>query len=340
MIARPLPIADIEDHDALRTYVRAAIEQDPVEMRTLHGGVSNRVVWVRLASGDEWVFKQALEKLRVAVDWRSRPERAHQEAVALKALRTLAPAGVVPDLLLDDKANHLLAMRAVPLQYPTWKRKILGGGFALWQAERFGRILGRIHVASSHEIGLLPPELSDRTYFESLRLEPYYTYAASKVSEARRSLDELVAETRLISMCLIHGDYSPKNVILLDDRMVLLDFEVAHVGDPAFDIGFGLTHLLSKANHLEADRAHLTAGALRFWDAYRSEAADLSGLDAVERRAVRHTLACLLARVEGRSPLEYLSPAAAERQRAAALALMASQPPSIPVTIHEFVRAL
>jgi len=114
---------------------------------------------------------------------------------------------------------------------------------------------------------------------------------------------------------------------------VLLDYEVAHFGDPAFDVGFSTAHLLSKANHLRALEGSFARAAAESWRAYRGEVEATSFGGEVEARAVRHTLACLLARVDGRSPLEYLDDRARQRQRAAAVALMEALPATMPALV-------
>jgi thiamine kinase-like enzyme len=136
----------------------------------------------------------------------------------------------------------------------------------------------------------------------------------------------LIAQTEGVAETLVHGDFSPKNVLVHDGRLVLLDHEVAHFGDPAFDVGFSTAHLLSKANHLRAFRGSFVHAAEESWRGYRREIEPTALGDALESRAVAHTLACLLARVEGRSPLEYLGDDARQRQRDAVLALMERRP--------------
>jgi 5-methylthioribose kinase len=134
---------------------------------------------------------------------------------------------------------------------------------------------------------------------------------------------------------LVHGDYSPKNVLIHADRLVLLDHEVIHFGDPAFDLGFALTHLLSKAHHMPPYRREFLAAADEFWQVYSQAAAA-----NLESRAVRHTLACLLARVAGRSPLEYLTPQERLRQHDAVLRIMPNPPQSIAGLVRTFERQL
>jgi aminoglycoside phosphotransferase (APT) family kinase protein len=127
----------------------------------------------------------------------------------------------------------------------------------------------------------------------------------------------------------VHGDYSPKNVLVHRDRLVLLDHEVIHFGDPGFDVGFALAHLLSKAHHVVAARDRLAEAAHLFWRSYARPQG--------EARAARHTLGCALARVAGRSPVEYLGEAERARQRAAVLALMADPPTTVPAVIDAFL---
>jgi len=115
---------------------------------------------------------------------------------------------------------------------------------------------------------------------------------------------------------------------------------VIHFGDPAFDLGFSLTHLLSKANHLAAQRDRFAAAAIRYWTGYAAAAADAEAEGELEARAVRQTLGCLLARVDGRSPLEYLSEEQRRRQRAAVVQLMANPPVRVSVLVEEFLRRM
>ena len=168
----------------------------------------------------------------------------------------------------------------------------------------------------------------------SLRLEPYYAYTAERLSAARGFLHGLIAETRSNRVALVHGDFSPKNILVRSNRLVLLDHEVIHFGDPAFDLGFSLTHLLSKANHLPEHRDRFGRAVVLYWNTYASTSREL------EARAVRHTLGCLLARVDGRSPLEYLTEEERGRQRSAALDLMSTPPSSIAALVEEFIGRL
>ncbi len=334
---------DIEDPAALRAYLCATgrIGRDEqIVMHVLAGGVSNRTVRVERNSGEAWVIKQALPKLRVAVDWFSSPERIHREAEGLRWLARAAPPGSVPGFIFEDFDRHLLAMEAVPLPHENWKTLLLGGRLDLEHVSEFGRLLGTIHRAGWDERALTRTAFQDASFFESLRIEPYYTYTAAQVPAAASFLTDLIAETREVRLTLVHGDYSPKNILVHRGRLVLLDHEVIHFGDPAFDLGFSLAHLLSKAHHLPPLRSRFAQAARCYWRAYRETLGAVPWADELEGRSVRHTLACLLARVRGRSPLEYLDAGERARQCDAVLGLISDAPGSVAALTGTFVERL
>src|SRR5439155_688080 len=206
--------------------------------RILPGGVSNKTVLVE-RDGEAWVLKQALAKLRVPVDWFSDPIRIHREASALRWFEELAP-GAAPKLVFEDRDEHVLCMEAVPEPHENWKDKLLDGRVDRDDVRQFGALLGDVHRRSAARLDALEPEFGDRSFFESLRIEPYYLYTAERVPAAAPFLLALVDETRPIAAALTHGDFSPKNVLVYQGRPKLLDYEVAHIGDPALDLGFSL----------------------------------------------------------------------------------------------------
>jgi hypothetical protein len=295
------------------------------------------VVW---PDGRGRVFKQALAKLRVTVDWFSDPTRIHREALGLRWLAQLAPPGSVPGLVFEDLREHVLGMEAVPRPHDNWKTLLLAGRLEDDHVCQFGRWLGTVHHRSWLRRDELAPAFDDRSFFDSLRIEPYYQYTATRVPAAAVFLGNLIATTRARRLALVHGDYSPKNVLVRAGQLVVLDYEVVHWGDPAFDLGFGLTHLLSKAHHVRGRRADFGRAAAQFFRVYLEALGELPWAKDVEPHAVRHTLGCLLARAQGRSPLEYLDPTARERQRDAVLAVIPRAPVRVDDLVSEFLARL
>jgi aminoglycoside phosphotransferase (APT) family kinase protein len=343
---------DIERPGALVASLRESGRigaAERVRVEVLAGGVSNRTVLVERESGEAWVVKQPLAKLRVAVDWFSDPRRIGREALGLKYLAEMAPAGAITPLVFEDPAHHLLAMEAVPRPHENWKRMLLGGRVEMRQVEAFGKLLGTIHRAGTERRVEMAQVFGDRSFFESLRVEPYYLYTAERVPEAKGFLKELVFETRLRQQTVVHGDYSPKNVLVVgsgqwavgsEDKgssLVLLDHEVIHFGDPAFDLGFSLTHFLAKGHHLPAHRARFAEAARAYWKSYMAALGGVRWRGDVEEFAVRHTLGCLLARVEGRSPLEYLTAGERAWQGAAVLSMIEDVPSRVDELVEIFL---
>jgi 5-methylthioribose kinase len=339
-----MPALDIEQPDALLAYLRDHGRVGPDEqpkIKPLSGGVSNRTVLVERPDGEAWVIKQALEKLRVQVDWFSSPERIHREALGLRWLNTLvSPSTITPWFVFEDFDEHLLAMKAVPQPHRNWKTMLLAGELDFSHVEQFAVLLATTHANAWWQRDAVAPEFDDRSFFISLRVEPYYGYTAEQVPEAAPFLRALIAETLDTRLTLVHGDYSPKNILVYQDQLILLDHEVIHFGDPAFDLGFSLTHLLSKAHHLAARRADFADAARHYWTVYRDGISGVPWAADLEPRAVRNTLGCLLARVVGRSPLEYLDADERVRQKTAVLALMANPPQSVADLTSRFLEEL
>jgi 5-methylthioribose kinase len=317
--------------DYLRRHGHVRDTANP-RLTVLAGGVSNRTVLVEREEGPDWVLKQALAKLRVATDWFSSPERIHREALGLRWLNELVPAGSIPKFVFEDHEHQLLAMTAVPQPHENWKTVLMRGEIVPEHVRQFGRLLADIHHGSMRRRVELEPVFRDTSFFESLRVEPYYAFSARQTPATAEFLRALIEETRATRLSLVHGDFSPKNILLLEDRLVLLDHEVIHWGDPAFDLGFSLAHFLSKAHHFPAWRAEFADAAHLYWQSYDD--------NSFEERAVRQVLGCLLARVDGKSPLEYLDAAERNRQRAAVLRLMAEPPRGIDAVIDQFISCL
>jgi len=338
-----MPSLDIENHEDLNKYLAESHRlgnTKVLSMQNLPGGVSNRAVLVHLDDGRSWVLKQALEKLRVAVDWFSDPQRIHREALGIKYLHKLAPPGSITPLIFEDFEKHILAMEAVPQPHENWKVLLLQGEIAQNDVRQFAEILAAIHRNAWEQRRTLKSTFDDDQYFESLRLEPYYASAAEQVPEAVEFLHDIIAQTRRQKITLVHGDYSPKNILKYQEKLILLDHEVIHWGDPAFDVGFSMTHLLSKAHHLKEQRNTFAQAAQFYWAHYFAQLQNVEWKGQLEEHAARHTLACLLARVAGRSPLEYLDAAQRQVQKDIVVQIMKKPPHEIPSLIEDFVGAL
>jgi aminoglycoside phosphotransferase (APT) family kinase protein len=329
---------DIEQPGVLVEYlVQRGVfrKEDNCQAVVLAGGVSNKTVLAKTATRGI-VVKQALARLRVATEWLSDPARIRREAVGLRLLEKLAPPGAITPFVFEDEPLYLLGMEAVPEPHQNWKTMLLRGEVSDDAVHQFGALLGRIHFGGTKLDTESRRPIDDRRFFHELRVDPYYRFAAKNNPDAAAFYARLIADMEAHPTTVVHGDFSPKNILVYEGRLILLDHEVIHWGDPTFDLGFALTHLLAKANHLPAHRGKFLDAARKFWRAYVEEAGDLPEQDGYEARACRQALACLLARVDGRSPLEYLTPEGRATQKKIVLELMPSPPRSVDDLIGEF----
>jgi 5-methylthioribose kinase len=305
-------------------YLRArGIAGDAARITELGGGVSNTVLLVE-GSSRRLVLKQALGKLRVQADWFSDRGRAFRESAAMRWLAPHLPPGSVPEILFEDRENCLFAMAAAPPEAETWKALLMRGDASLPVVEAIARMLAAMVSASWHN-----PEaerlFSDQTVFDQLRLDPYYRTTASRHPDLRPQFEQLLRQSACRRVCLVHGDWSPKNFLISPAGVMAIDFEVTHFGDPAFDSAFLLNHLLLKSFYRPEWSTHFARLAERFWKVYRSEFPP--DCDWIEPATISHLGCLLLARIDGKSPAEYIAePTLQARVRQFARRLITSPP--------------
>lgn len=300
------PCTEATIGDFLRRTGRVP-ESVEVRARELSGGVSNVVLLVEPEGLPAFVLKQSRAQLRTEIAWFSRLDRVHNEVVALRLLNEHLPAGVVPTLLFEDRDNHLFAMSRAPAEAEPWKGRLLQDEDDRDLAELAGRILGRMHAIPTDSPALHEPPLADRTVFDQLRIDPYYRLTAHVHYDLRHQLGALIAGLSApVETTFVHADFSPKNMLVHHGGFTIVDFETAHAGDPAFDLGFFLSHLVLKvfrAIRIGRNRETATDRIDRFWRGYREQSAQ--PVDDRARRAAAHVAACCLARIDGKSPVDY-----------------------------------
>jgi 5-methylthioribose kinase len=256
-------------------------------------------------SDNRFVLKQSRPRLRTRDDWFSDVERVYREQEVMELLQPLLPDLAVPAVLHVDRENFVFAMQHAPRDASVWKEHLLAGETDLATAERAGRLLGRIHQVTGED----PARVSafrDRTVFEQLRVDPYYCRVQQRRPEVADMVAPLIDELRTRSDALCHGDFSPKNLLVHSSGLTLVDYETAHLGDPTMDLGFFFSHLVLKAikNH-DRLRSYLDL-SVAAWSGYAAEVR-FRPLAELLWRGIGHLGVCLLARIDGTSPVEYLT---------------------------------
>ena len=273
------------------------------KLERLAGGVSSDVFRLDTPDGPVCV-KRALAKLRVAADWRAPVERSHFEVEWLRTARPFVGAAV-PEVLFEDAEASLFVMSYFePATHSVWKSELAAGRIDERLAEQVGALLARVHAGAAGS-----PEIAARfptdALFEDLRLAPFLRHAALANPDLSAQLVGLADRTAATRITLVHGDASPKNILDGPAGPILLDAECAWYGDPAFDLAFCSAHLLLKT-------VWKPAHATGFLGAYAAlQRAYLAGVSweptaDLDARAALLTAAILLARIDGKSPADYL----------------------------------
>ncbi len=285
--------------DGLLSLLRSdgVVRSERATLTPLPGGVSSEIYRVDDA-GDTFVVKRALAKLKVRDDWSADISRNTYERRYLEYVGRLLPASV-PTLRYAAPAASYFVMEYLGSEYSNWKELLLRGTFEPAHAGCAARTLGAIHRYSFGD-----PEAAtlfdSHTNFYQLRLEPYFLTTGRRHPQLREIFEAESHRLAGTSECLVHGDFSPKNILIGPNRTVLLDCEVAWYGDPTFDVCFMLSHLCLKS--LFHSGAEGVAQLIRtFWQEYMLAAGQLS-----EGRVPRLLSMLLLARIDGKSPVEYL----------------------------------
>lgn len=299
----------------------------------LTGGVASDIAMVDLGARKLCV-KFALPKLKVAEDWQAPVHRNRAEYAWLRVAAEIAPDGAVK-MFGQSESQFGFAMEFLSGDDVTlWKAELLEGRIDLCEVARVGDLLGKVHSASTAR-GFDRSAFQNRDDFRALRIEPYLSFTADRHPEVAGALNALADRLYSTDRVLIHGDVSPKNILFRSGVPVVLDAECATMGDPSFDVAFCLNHLILKALHVPVLRPVLAEAVRTFWSSYTGNVSwEASG--EIERRVTSLLPALMLARVDGKSPVEYLDEVERARVRHLALPLIHT-----PVaTLDAFVQKL
>jgi aminoglycoside phosphotransferase (APT) family kinase protein len=270
----------------------------PAEVPTgeaLSGGVSSDIWRVDLARGPVCV-KRALPRLRVAQLWEAPVARNRYEYEWFRVARRVAP-NAVPQVIAQDETAFVMEYLD-PRRHPVWKERLRQGHADPAFAAQVGSALAKIHGGTTDVAALFPTD----EIFHAIRLEPYLVATGRKHPGLRKRIDHLVERTATTKVCLVHGDVSPKNILVGPRGPVFLDAECAWYGDPAFDLAFCLNHLLLKCLWVPQAKAQF----LQSFDALANAYLQQIPFEGVAQRTASLLPALLLARVDGKSPVEYV----------------------------------
>lgn len=271
---------------------------DEAVLRLLPGGVSSVVAHV-IDGNDEWVAKTPLHRLSVAQEWIADRRRGANEAAILRFLGGELGPMRTPRLRFFNAPSSIIGEEYFAGPPPTYKDLLLSGLAQPKASAELGVALSSLQRLTA------PAEIAGdgpRLLFSQLRLEPFYLATARVRPELRDSFFFLSEETMSEPhRHLVHGDFTPKNVLIDMNQAVLLDWECVHVGDPAFDPATLIAHLALKSLRgiTKEDSSAILVDARRFASSYQGPAR--------QERILRHAGGMMLSRLYGKSPVNYLA---------------------------------
>lgn len=274
-----------------------------VSIEPMSGGISNSVLKI-ISGKDQFVLKQALPRLRVNSEWFSDVARSNVEKQALKFLPQIIP-GITPKLIYEDESNYLFIMECAPESSVTWKSLLMRQDCNEQVARKVGAILGRLHD-ETHNLQDAKNLFGNKKFFYQLRIEPFFEFLQWKHPDLKSQINQHIAHCLERESSLVIGDYSPKNILVHEENVMVIDFEVIHYGDSSFDLGFLTTHLLLKSLNFKKFRRRYFNVLREIVEGYFSHV-HFSKRDELEALAVQQLAWLMLARVDGKSPIEYIT---------------------------------
>ena len=307
--------------------------QDTIKAKALTGGVASDIAHVHSANHD-YCVKFALPKLRVKADWYAPVERNLAEYRWLETYASIDPEGAIPLFGHSPSLNgFVMGYLSGPNTY-LFKSALFEGKGSKQDAYNIGRNLGRIHQISTKSQFNSSP-FDNRDDFYALRIEPYLIHTAKShdaVADKLTAMADLLYQSKQV---LVHGDVSPKNILIHNGKPYLLDAECATMGDASFDVSFCLNHFILKALHVPSHRQDYLGLCDSFWQAYKDEV-DFEDAADLERRIAQLIPMLLLARVDGKSPVEYLTEKTSTEIRRVALRSIKHP----PATMQQLITSL
>ncbi|WP_373517851.1 phosphotransferase family protein [Pricia sp.] len=282
---------------------KGLLRSSNVSVSPLSGGVSSELFL--LDDGvNRFVLKRALPKLKVKADWFADVKRNQIEQRYLKYVSVFLPEAV-PNILYSNEEHHFFCMEMLENGLTNWKGQMLEGKIHSAYAKAAGKILGVIHNKSGGDRAV-EDQFDTLANFQELRIEPYLIHTGEQHPALALYFNREVERLATVKQCLVHGDFSPKNILVSPERLVILDCEAAWYGDPVFDVAFLLNHFMLKALYLPQKADEFVNLSSTAFEAYRIHAKNL--VDAsFEKRLVKLLLLLMLARVDGKSPVEYFN---------------------------------
>ena len=308
-----MPEAPRLDDANLPHYLRGLGLLEAGELAQVEPAGDGNINWVRrVRAGDRsFVVKQARPHLERFPEYQAPTTRIVCEARYLEVARPLDRDAVCPGVVRFDEAARVLVLEDLGAA-PRLDAVLASGGDVRGVAQRIARFLGAVHTATADDASLAARFENDamrRLHGDHIFALPFQPNEFPLPAAVRARAEAIWRDGRVAAIAaeayeryldphgaLVHGDVQAGNVLVAARGAVLLDAEIAHIGDPAFDLGMLFAHLwlpaVARGAANDADAAIHAA-----WRAYASAMADVDA--SLHERAVRYAAIEMLRRTLG-----------------------------------------
>jgi thiamine kinase-like enzyme len=210
-----------------------------------------------------------------------------------------------PQVYFYDDENYIYGREAAPEDCTMWKADLLGGLLDFEVARKSIESLVTVHNVCSRD-SKVAKDFDSKEVFYNLRISPYIEFIVGKYPQLDQFAKEVISDMMDNKISLVHGDFSPKNIMNGNRKIWILDFEVAHYGHPAFDVAFFSNHFILKAVK-NKKYAPSYLNMLGYMLEIYFDKMDYMDKKQLENSYVRTLSLLMIARVDGKSPAEYIT---------------------------------
>ena len=274
-----------------------------IDFTRMEGGVSSEVYKVK-TSNKTYCVKRSLAKLLVKKEWFADKKRLKYEYYWLKHCKKIIPNNIPNIITFSEKKDYLVLEFFDQNKFTTLKHLLFKKKINLNLIKNISKNLFKIHNKSKNT-SIKKKFSKNFKNFYDLRLDAYFNEVKRVHPNLKNHINKINRNYIKNSTTLVHGDFSPKN-ILTDNRSIkFIDAETCNFGDPVFDVVFFNNHLLIKSIIIPEKKNEFLECYKLFFNTYIKLLKGHEKFNFISR-CIDMIPIMLIARIDGKSPVEYV----------------------------------
>ncbi len=296
----------ITKENLLKILIRNNIisENESISFEENISGISSKIFLIN-RKHERIVLKQSLKKFRIDKKINISIKRNLYEQDFINLANTFLEPGIIPKIIMSDRKNCFFIMTSASKNSVPWKELLLKGEVNFKIAKKVGAILANIHNNTAYNAEL-QKRFKDNSVFIIGRITTGYLEVARQFLSVKDLILKIANRCLNTKRALVTADITPKNILVDNDNIMMIDHEGAHYGDPSFDLGIFIAHILLKSVYNIKIKKKYYKLIKIFWKSY------LKGITVwdssqMEKNVIENTIVMISARLFGKLPVEYLT---------------------------------